>query len=318
MYCGESSVLSNSQIARAADEAFSSNRRLDTFYAPTDSASDLNRLCSTNNKGRLQLKKRKNQYESENAFSTDFVSGLFRDLSEAEHHDDCDGYSDVNEVSYCVDGRDLSPRRKRVKTSGDLLSLSRSCKSISCLTALSNCNDDPARDSGSDPIVVTSSYDDSSPHGRRVSLGKHSSSLYSDATINTDFINNLVDKVLVETLAFPRLPPTVSETSCSSNNLTQTSVHAAQVIENPSISHIEGDQHDHKDTYGWFVDIELDDLSERADVVSAAQESCLALGSADDLSFRAFTAPKKTVELDEEVEWAKAADTVDDVLGDFF
>jgi hypothetical protein len=39
--------------------------------------------------------------------------------------------------------------------------------------------------------------------------------------------------------------------------------------------------------------------------------------STDDLAFKAPTAPKAT-NYDAELEWAKAADTVDDVLGDFF
>ena len=40
-------------------------------------------------------------------------------------------------------------------------------------------------------------------------------------------------------------------------------------------------------------------------------------GSSNDLAFLAPTAPL-ACNHDEEVEWAKAADTVDDVLGDFF
>lgn len=153
----------------------------------------------------------------------------------------------------------------------------------------------------------------------------------SEATLDTDLIYNLVDKVLIESLVFPRLPPTVSESSCSSNNLTQTAVRAAQVLETTPnskstssstalsdvTSHIEGGKHDNKDTYGWFVDMDLEEDGDRADVISAAQEKYRA-GEDGDLSFKAFTAPKKTSELDEEVEWAQAADTVDDVLVDFF
>jgi hypothetical protein len=36
------------------------------------------------------------------------------------------------------------------------------------------------------------------------------------------------------------------------------------------------------------------------------------------LTFSAVTAPKRSSYLDAEDEWAKAADTVDDVLGGFF
>lgn len=54
-----------------------------------------------------------------------------------------------------------------------------------------------------------------------------------------------------------------------------------------------------KSSYGWFVELEEDDRNE-------------------ELAFTAVTAPKKNVDLDNEVDWACAADTVDDVLGDFF
>lgn len=55
-----------------------------------------------------------------------------------------------------------------------------------------------------------------------------------------------------------------------------------------------------KSSYGWFVELEDDDDEN------------------EDLAFTAVTAPKKNVDLDNEVDWACAADTVDDVLGDFF
>lgn len=300
MYCGESSKMSNSQIVQAADEAFSRHRRLDVDCEYSNNAVMSNPLdLSISSSSRFQLRKRKKQLESVNPMSNfdgDFVSGLFRDLSETEQHEpDSHGSDSVNEVT--VADEDLSRPSKRFKATSNNVSMSRSCKSFSCLTNL-------------DRLPSPTSN-----HDRRVSVDiKHQvspSNSASEGTFDSDLILRLVDKVLVESLAFPRLPPTVSETSCSSNNLTQTSVHAAQVLETPP--YIEGEQ---KETYGWFVDMDLDDIHERADVVSAAQQSLLS-GSTSDLSFQGFTAPKKT-DLDEEVEWAKAADTVDDVLGDFF
>jgi len=140
----------------------------------------------------------------------------------------------------------------------------------------------------------------------------------SDATLDTDVINNLVDKVLIQSLVFPSIPPSVSEYSCSSNNLTQTAVQAVQVLETPTTP-IEGvKEHRGIDTYGWFVDMDLQEDCDRADVVSAAQAKCRMVKEEEDLSFMGTSALKKTTELDQEVEWAKAADTVDDVLGDFF
>ena len=158
--------------------------------------------------------------------------------------------------------------------------------------------------------------------GSTFSSHSGSTSASSTVTLNTDLINSLVDKVLIDTLPFPCIPPTVSESSCSSNNLTQTSVRASQVLENPinnDNTHIEGGlKHAQKDTYGWFVDTDLQEDTDRADVINAAKESCLGQSMEDNLSYKAFTAPKKTSDHDQEVEWAKAADTVDDVLGDFF
>jgi len=64
-------------------------------------------------------------------------------------------------------------------------------------------------------------------------------------------------------------------------------------------------------TYGWFVQTDDDhkhDLSRRASTTNVAFE---------DLAFKAPTAPKR-VDDNAEVEWARAADTVDDVLRDLF
>ena len=68
----------------------------------------------------------------------------------------------------------------------------------------------------------------------------------------------------------------------------------------------------HKDSYGWFVEME-DEPQEEPSIVDAYGHS----SSATSLAFLAPTAPLADNH-DAEVEWAKAADTVDDVLGDFF
>ena len=82
---------------------------------------------------------------------------------------------------------------------------------------------------------------------------------------------------------------------------------AAQVFENPIL--IEGESKE-KDCYGWFVETDPDELNgeERPTTADVHKKS--------DLSFSAITAPKKDVQHDVEAEWAKAADTIDDVIGD--
>lgn len=95
-------------------------------------------------------------------------------------------------------------------------------------------------------------------------------------------------------LAFPQLPASVSNSSCNTltRNLSdlQSSLSEAQ----------------DKETYGWFVDVD-----------GESRETADPYANSSSLAFVAHTAPNATNQ-DDEVEWAKAADTVDDVLGDFF
>ena len=100
-------------------------------------------------------------------------------------------------------------------------------------------------------------------------------------------------------VAFPNLPATVSDSSCSAG-LTR-----ANLIKQASST-----EKQYKESFGWFVD--LDDhqtVETRAGLPYTV--------SNENLAFQASTAPKSDNN-DAEVQWAKAADTVDDVLGDFF
>jgi len=102
-------------------------------------------------------------------------------------------------------------------------------------------------------------------------------------------------------LAFPKLPATVSNSSCASALTRNISNLQLFTTENTS-----------KESYGWFVEMDEDKTSER--VTANPYESAT---KSNDLAFSAPTAPNAS-NYDAEVEWAKAADTVDDVLGDFF
>lgn len=112
----------------------------------------------------------------------------------------------------------------------------------------------------------------------------------------------------------PNLPATISENSCSVVNLTQTSVRAAQVHETSPSNFIYGVTSPNKDSYGWFVEIDdaPDDALKNEQAPSIVPKDKIK----DDLSFSVCTAPKKNPAYDAAVEWAKAADTVDNVLGD--
>ena len=103
----------------------------------------------------------------------------------------------------------------------------------------------------------------------------------------------------VTKLAFPNLPATVSDSSCD-KGLTRANL----------VRHVSSRENDTKESFGWFVDLDDHQSPE-------AQTGLPYVVSRTDLAFQAPTAPKR-VNDDAEVEWAKAADTVDDVLGDFF
>jgi hypothetical protein len=102
-------------------------------------------------------------------------------------------------------------------------------------------------------------------------------------------------------LDFPHLPATISATSC--NTLTR----------HPSDLQPSTTEKSQKECYGWFVEMEQEDENVPTSTTTAPYVST----SVVELAFKAPTALKAS-HLDAEVEWAKAADTVDDVLGDFF
>lgn len=100
-------------------------------------------------------------------------------------------------------------------------------------------------------------------------------------------------------VAFPNLPATVSDSSCTSGLTRANLVRQASNLENPP-----------RESFGWFVDLDDNQTTETNSYLPYAVSS-------SSLAFQASTAPKR-VNDDAELEWAQAADTVDDVLGDFF
>jgi hypothetical protein len=125
---------------------------------------------------------------------------------------------------------------------------------------------------------------------------------------------------LLETLPdFPFLPTSVSESSCSSGNLTP-SVSAAALKTGNTTEVADGDKN--VGAYGWFVEMDESRSNEEQSialhVISAPASECYSPVAVTNLAFRAPTSPKRPTEQEAEVEFALAADTVDDVLGDFF
>lgn len=103
--------------------------------------------------------------------------------------------------------------------------------------------------------------------------------------------------------AFPKLPTTISDASCGMGLTRARLVRQATSPENET-----------KESFGWFVD--LDD-NKTPPTTASGSAGIASIVSSDNLAFQAQTAPKGKQD-EAELEWAQAADTVDDVLGDFF
>ena len=310
---------SNQRLTELVDETFSM-RQDQVLDRPDELARFSNPLGSDCH--HLHLKKRKCNLLSERTspaeINTDFLSGIFQDLADA--NGDSPGAESCT-TQYTVP----NPLSRTTSVSfgdsfqNDCARASKKAR-ISPSNSLSRCSKSFAdlRDGQTANPSLHLPTNIARDHSSNCDI--HSVSIDSTAA-------NIVDQVFsdsISNIAFPCLPATVSASSCSSNNLTQTSVQAAQVLETPS-SNVEGNEHDdthNKDAYGWFVDMDEKNVLDRFQAVAEASESCRAIASSDEakLAFASSDGNVKepAVELDSEVQWAKAADTVDDVLGEIF
>ena len=294
---------STSRLVRDVGEAFHGQMSQHHGLAPSDDLASKSNPLREASYG-IHLKKRKcNLSENQSTFNSDFLSGIFQDLAEATSHKATPMSSGISEA-HLIDNESIASSRpnKRARFSSSSLS---STKSFSNLTAQISESDSTVSSSLSSLPVTQASAEVSNP----VTM-ENTAEKIVDTVFNNSFCN----------IGFPCLPTAVSESSCSSNNLTQTAVHAAQVLETPLNSNVEGEQEE-RDEYGWFVEMDEDSLHQRFDAVDDAAKNCRAMASEApaDLTFVPTLTPKKPkIELDSEVEWAKAADTVDDVLGAVF
>eukprot|EP00566_Odontella_aurita_P018912 CAMPEP_0113525468 /NCGR_PEP_ID=MMETSP0015_2-20120614/178_1 /TAXON_ID=2838 /ORGANISM="Odontella" /LENGTH=309 /DNA_ID=CAMNT_0000423637 /DNA_START=103 /DNA_END=1032 /DNA_ORIENTATION=- /assembly_acc=CAM_ASM_000160 len=295
----ESGRMSNAVIAQAANEAFA-YQRLDKNLANDDETSVVrsNPLVEgpgpTSGPSRFNLRKRKVSVGEEpegplaSRVSTSFLSGVFADINNAASSSAVESADSSGDryVSDCADSCAPSPVPRKKSRISMTRSLSRSSKSYRSLGAALFGERPAAPSTG----VTTDSC----------VAGKDSDSL-TEAAVDD----------LLSGIAFPHLPATVSESSCSSTNLTQGTRTPGRHASGPEISSSDESSSEHKESYGWFVSMEDDD-NKTARVSDAYKHS-----SSNDLAFSAVTAPKR-VDDDAEVQWAQAADTVDSVLGDLF
>jgi hypothetical protein len=260
---------------------------------------------------RFSLKKRpirdSNNVVNISSYNSDFLTGLFADVAKVSDVTDTpsktkrradvisadEGSSSERMTSSC-----LSSKKSRTSLKKCLSRVQSSAKNLSRLCA--------ASPKGINEIFRQS--DDSQDIDRPANsmLNHHKESLQfqlscvsepSDSGCCSSTPKSTVENAAK--IAFPNLPATVSDSSCHAGLTRANLVRQASVPENPK-----------KESFGWFVD--LDD-NHKVEVNPSLPYAV----SSDSLAFQAHTAPKRICD-EAELEWAQAADTIDDVLGDFF
>ena len=323
------SSMTNSDLTQAANVAFSVHKRLDSEFEQTG-VTGSNPLNQTNtlDQTTFNVQKRKRKVTIDVIpqtpdYNMDFLSGIFQDIAEANET-----------VPKESNNSSLSPLKKTC--------LGLAPRITQCGKSFLNlaCNLDGIDSQPSDTIYSVHSVSTSGSYGQKTvsaSLSPGHESAIDEFPISTrnsllDQLQcvavanessdaaHIVDQVLDTTLIFPCLPATISENSCSITNLTH--MMPSSMNDSPSAMISESEAETSKDTYGWFVT--MDDESDNvhaiapttiADTVSDYRSSDTLK---EGLSFIAASAPNQAPSHDAEVEWAKAADTVDDVLGDLF
>lgn len=235
-----------------------------------------------------------------------FLSGLFADVAEieAESSTEPSHEEDDNVVAPSFEEHFLEPSTMNARPlKKSRLSLSRSISR--CGRSFMNLNVLQSPTAATEIFEFTSQS--SAAKTMKTSLCREDSLAFqlqcvsscdSNATQDATSASTKVTTGLVGDLVFPHLPATISNSSC--NTLTR----------NLSDLQTSLSETEDKECYGWFVEMEdgVPTVRDAADPYYPKMS---------DLAFKAPTAPN-AINHDEEVEWAKAADTVDDVLGDFF
>ena len=257
---------------------------------------------------RINLRKRPCAAKMTNLESVNsaFLSGLF---------------ADVAKVAEIPSEDPVSHQTKKIRTSK---SIARCDRSFAFLKKALNDASASAEDESCANSNTAQLQDSASTNSLQYQLDcVTSSSSSSTATSKSADISSATGVV------FPNLPATISNSSCG-NSLNLSSRHPASspittlthVISDLQSSNTEKtSQTVGNDTYGWFVEMEEDETATANAVPTLTSTSCLPLVdpyfAPKDLAFTAQVAPKSE-NYDAELEWATAADTVDDVLGCFF
>eukprot|EP00536_Pseudo-nitzschia_multiseries_P002172 jgi/Psemu1/283531/fgenesh1_pg.29_\ len=280
------------------------------------------------------------------SFNSDFLSGLFADVAKANVLNELsielpspspeqspssttETCVDMNSYTHVVPDSTSSPRP--VKKSR----LSIQCSRASCMNLLSFQNrSSHANASGAlspKGIDEISSFESETKTKKHNSLAYQLESLQEESFQEKESASRSLThaspsknrkKIMKDAAAcaFPNLPSTVSDSSCESNNVTSTGLTRERCL----IQHGSAPENAaacasscSKESFGWFVD--LDDNDERNAEDSDLCVMSDTIPSPQDLAFQAPTAPKRpNNDVQEQMEQAYAADTIDSVLGDLF
>jgi len=254
---------------------------------------------------RFNLKKRSVRDKSPSvnlsSYNSDFLDGLFADVAMISDSSEASPKRPFSNMSRddCETVGGVPSKKSRTSLHTSMSRVFRSTRNLSLLGPLPNEAD--ALCAASRSISQANDCLESSPLSVQQETLQFLPSFF---TGNSDCMSGATCERLptirsTANLTFPNLPATVSDSSCNAGLTRVNLVRQASVLEKPS-----------KESFGWFVD--LDD-----NVSPEANSNLPYTVSSDRLAFQAPTAPKAVFD-QEELEWAQAADTVDDVLGDFF
>lgn len=288
MYNGRRVSMTTCDLVSAANCSFALHQREESTASSSSSVPNPLKDCATSSHS-FNLRKRTIDDKPAvvmASYNSAFLSGLFADIAKAN-----------SESTTSVSCQDEDPRldpSKSIKKSRSTMSrsISRCGKSFCDLNSIS-----PPKTPTNFSTSATVSPDQECTRRFLSPQGSASGEIHCVSSASS----NESESCFLGKLAFPQLPATISNPSC---NVEVTLTRKVSFSQPPL------DAEKTKESYGWFVEMddEVQTLPPKTDPFKT---------SSPDLAFVAATAPK-SVNYDAEVEWAKAADTVDDVLGDFF
>jgi len=216
------------------------------------------------------------------SYGSAFLSGIFADIAQAS---ESTSHSHPSSYSLLPDAAEDGPRPKKARSSAST-SLGRHPKSSKALSRLADGTQ--GVDTSSSAVV--------SPRPNKSAL-------------KIQLFNGQVSRL--QDLAFPTLPNIPAAVSSSSWSAAAT---LSVVTPRDSQGEAEAKDQDDSPSYGWFVSMDDDASGDNARHQPPPTSGFLPDTEAD-LAFKTVSVPSSQ---DIEVQQALAADTVDDVLGDFF